>query len=127
MFVALVYRPHNLYNDSDVAANNNLLCDMLKKIPKGCVIVGDFNFSEIDWENNSSTARSRVFLDTVNDLFLTQMLSFPAQKSGTMPDLILTDLPQSVIDIEDLGHLRSSDHSMLKVNLKTNTVRVKRM
>ena len=90
------------------------------------MIVGDFNFSEIDWVNNSSTARSKVFLDTVNDLFLSQMLNFPSHNSGTMPDLILTDLPHSVIDIEDLGPLGSSDHTMLKVNLKINTLRVKK-
>ena len=124
--IVLVYRPHNLYNDNNVTDNNNQMCQMLRSLPKDCIIVGDFNFSEIDWELNTCAARSRGFLDTINDLFFTQMLTFPTHKSGTMPDLVITDRPNIIIDIDSLGPLGSSDHTMIKVNLKLNPVRTKK-
>ena len=109
-----------------MSVNNKLLCEMIKKLPKDCVMVGDFNFSDIDWQRNSCSAKSRQFLDTVHDLFFVQMLDFSTHSSGTMPDLVLTDTPNRLIDIEDLGPLGSSDHSMLKVNLKLNTVKMRK-
>ena len=124
--IVLVYRPHNLYNGGDVTDNNDLLCQMFRNIPKNCVIVGDFNFSEIDWETNGCSARSKMFLDTLNDLFLTQMIDFRTHKSGTMPDLIITDNTNLITDIDNLGPLGSSDHFLLKVNLRIDPFRTKK-
>ena len=90
------------------------------------MIVGDFNFSEINWTTGSSTLRSRLFMEKVNNLFLEQLLDFPTHRSGTISDLVLTDKPNMVIDIDNLGPLRSSDHSMVKIDLLLNPMRAKK-
>ena len=124
--VVLTYRPHNLYDEKDVTANNELLCKMIKSVPKQCVIVGDFNYSDINWNNNTCTAKSKLFLDTVQDQFFLQMIDFPTHISGTMSDLVLTDSPNLILEVESFGPLGSSDHSMIWVKLKVNTVKAKR-
>ena len=70
--LCLIYRPHNLYDSKDLIENNNLLCDLLKQFPKPFLIVGDFNFSDIDWDNGTATVKSKDFYCAVQDSFLTQ-------------------------------------------------------
>ena len=117
--IALVYRPHSLYDENNVADNNEKLCNILKQLPKPYVIVGDFNFSDINWDASTSTAKSKQFLDTVNDLFLTQHIDFPTHKSGTMPDLVLSSDQSLILSTESVGILGSSDHDMIFVNIKS--------
>ena len=42
--IALVCRPHNLYDNTDVKENNEKLCKILRLLPKPFKIVGDFNY-----------------------------------------------------------------------------------
>ena len=67
--VVLVYRPHSLYNSGCVSENNKTLCDILKLVPKPYIVVGDFNYSDVNWDTNTATSKSKEFLNAVNDLF----------------------------------------------------------
>lgn len=75
--ICLVYCPHNLYDCNDVNENNLKLCEVLKKLPKPFIIVGDFNFSDIDWQSGKYTAKSKDFVECVQNSFLTQHIDFP--------------------------------------------------
>ncbi len=111
--ICIIYRPHNLYDTSDVNENNDKLCEILKKLPKPFLIVGDFNFSDINWSEGKCTAKSTNFYNTFLDTFLTQHVDFPTHKSGTMPDLVLSSNSNLVSLTENVGVLGSSDHCMI--------------
>ena len=76
--LVLVYRPHNIYRSvATVASNNEKLCDVLRAVKGQSIIIGDFNFSDIDWEMLSANNKySRDFLETTEDCFLTQHVDF---------------------------------------------------
>ena len=114
--IVLVYRPHSLYNSESLAENNDKLCDLLTKIPKPYILVGDFNYSDIDWNANTSSSKSRNFLNTVNDMFLTQHVNFPTHNSGTMPDLVFCSEDNIILSTESTGNLGSSDHDMIIID-----------
>ena len=114
----LVYRPHKLYDGTRVTLNNAKLNDVLRKAPNPVVVVGYFNYSDIDWEVLGSDSHSKPFLETVQDCFLHQHVSFPTRDcSGTMPDLVLSSSINSIINVQDVGRLGKSDHAMLMVKV----------
>ena len=83
--VGLVYRsPNNteanddlLYKGLNISAKNNVL------------IMGDFNYPDIDWDTNTSSRHGKRFLDTINDNFLIQNVNIPTRGDNIL-DLILT-------------------------------------
>ena len=85
------------------------------------LLLGDFNFPDIDWSNNSLTGSSSSltskFFDITQDLFLTQHISQPTrpkprQRSSAL-DLIFTLDPENVNNLIHLPPLGSSDHQCL--------------
>ena len=123
--LVLLYRPHHIYDNKvvDVSRtneNNSLLCEILHHIPKPYVIVGDLNYSNIDWETLSSSGGSENFMTAANDNFLSQHINFFTHKSGTQPDVVLSSISDIVLDVEEMCHLGSSDHSMVMVKVCLN-------
>ena len=117
--LVLVYRPHNLYNSESVLTNNERLNHVLDVVCKPCIVIGDFNYSGIDWNHLDSDSLSESFLNKVQDLFFNQHVDFPTQKSGTMPDLVLSSDDYLVRDVQNMGRLGGSDHTMLLVDIAT--------
>ena len=117
--LVLVYRPHRLYNSSvDVCENNSQLCNVINSVPKPCIILGDFNFSDISWELLSGDAHSKQFLETIQSAFFTQHVDFPTRlESNTMPDLVLSSHKNQIINVSDVGKLGKSDHSLLMIKI----------
>ena len=116
--LVLVYRPHNLYDDTSVHLNNIRLNEIMSKAPHPCIILGDFNYSDIDWKLLDSESHSKSFLETVQDCFLHQHVDFPTREiSGTMPDLVFSSSLNSVVSVQDVGRLGKSDHVMLMVKV----------
>ena len=74
------------------------------------IVFGDFNYPNINWEIKSLagiSVSSALFLDTINDLFLNQLVSEPTryrhgQKSNLL-DLVLTNHCYIVNDILTLS------------------------
>ena len=119
-----MYRPHQLYKDTVpqpdlTASNNEQLNQLLHLLPKPYVIVGDINYSSIDWDTmTSSDAIGGAFLDAAQDSFCSQHVEFSTHKSGTQPDVILSSNPRNVLDVSELCHLGSSDHTMILLTLE---------
>ena len=106
----VVYRSPN-----SSAANTNKLCELVKSLPKNCILVGDINLPGIDWKNHTSNNKGSDFFNSVNDSFLFQMIEFPTHVKGNILDLLITDCPERIISIEDKGRLGKSDHVMILI------------
>ena len=116
--ILLVYRPHNLYDGDLVTSNNDKLLHLLTVVPKPAIVLGDFNFSDINWETKESrTRQSKKFLERIDDLFYEQHVDFPTHNSGRTLDLVLSQ-GEDVLSVEDVGKLGSSDHTMMVINVK---------
>ena len=115
----VVYKPPS---SSDTNINN--LIKYVSNIPENSVLVGDFNFPDINWSTLQCPSVDSPFLDMCNDKFLNQLVDFPTnftpQKNGSVTatciDLVLTNC-NSVASIAPCGQLGASKHSMLSVDL----------
>ena len=121
MLIGLVYRSPNSPN-----INNDKLLHLLQDLPNiqphtHLLLMGDFNFPNIDWCNNSvfgsDGSLTSKFFDITQDLFLTQHTSQPTrhkpgQRSSVL-DLIFTLDPDNVDNLIHLPPVGFSDHQCL--------------
>ena len=114
--VYLVYRPPN---GGAVSISN--LTNLIKSVEKGSVLIGDFNLPEIDWQTCHSKGRTREFMEAVKDGLLEQLVDFPTHSRGNVLDLVLTNIPERVTEVTEVGKLGSSDHSMMLATVTTGS------
>ncbi len=98
------------------------LIELVKTVGKESVLIGDFNLPEVDWEMGETTRRSRDLVEALDDQLLVQMVDFPTHIKGNVLDLVLTNIPERVIEITDNGRLGSSDHVLLMVSVQVDKV-----
>ncbi|XP_050792311.1 uncharacterized protein LOC127042868 [Gopherus flavomarginatus] len=82
-----------------------------------CVIMGDFNFPDIDWRTSAcKNNRGQIFLDVIADGFLHQVVEVPTRGDAIL-DLVLVsseDLVEEMVVGDNLG---SSDHELIQFKL----------
>jgi len=118
--ILVIYRsPHS------VGSNDSKLIDLIKEFvlfKSKILIIGDFNFPNINWDNKTSEKSSRSaeqkFLNVLNDNFLNQLVCQPTrfranQKSNILDLLIVRDIEliNKLLVISPIG---KSDHSTIK-------------
>jgi hypothetical protein len=86
------------------------------------VLIGDFNLPEVDWEMGETTRRSRDLVEALDDQLLVQMVDFLTHIKGNVLDLVLTNIPERITEINDNGRLGSGDHTMLMVSVQVGRV-----
>ncbi len=118
-----IYRSPSTNND-----NMQSVCNLLQEVDKintsHLLIVGDFNFPEVDWSNyNSNTPqnhRLHIFINKILDMFLYQQITeytrYREQQKRSLLDLILTNEEGMVNDIQYVSPLDKSDHVCLIFN-----------
>ena len=128
LLIGLIYR-----RGQSTPANNDKLNELLLKAsdlkPDNLLILGDFNFKEIDWPSESCNLNSdhpaSKFLLTCKESFLIQnQRECTRYRHGQKPsllDLVLTNKEELVIDIETQAGLGKSDHCTLLVTLACGT------
>ena len=97
--------------------NNDNLYQLLHEVSKDhYLLMGDFNFPDVNWHNhavNEDASSDRTdFFDCVNDCFLSQHVLQPT-RSNSILDLVLTREPHLVSNVEVMEHLGNSDHNMV--------------
>lgn len=107
--IVIVYRSPNSTKEND-----QKLCDLILEVDDNCIITGDFNFPNIDWETGTSDSKGKRFLEVCREKSLEQLVYFPTHSRGNTLDLVLTDT-DNVINVEDVGRLGKSDHCMLMI------------
>jgi hypothetical protein len=108
--VVLVYRP-----PSAGPTNTDMLCDIVKNSGPDTLIVGDFNLPGIDWEMETADARGRELLKATQEENFSQLVSFPTHTKGNVLDLVLTNCPERIVSVEDIGRLGRSDHVIMEI------------
>ncbi len=123
--VGVCYRP-NVNEQSDLI--------MAKEIEWACkgdvLIMGDFNYSNIDWNIMNGMSRDEnMFIDVVQDNYLHQHVREPTRGGNTL-DLVLS---KSELDVQNLNvsyNLGKSDHNIITwefvtcVAFKENKIKV---
>ena len=82
---------------------------------KHTITMGDFNYRNINWDqpcNNGGGIEESKFLDCVEDCLLTQHVRCLTTQQSIL-DLVFTQEPDLVSDVQDLGPFDSSDHHLL--------------
>lgn len=109
---------------------NEKLNELLRKTQlvqaRDIMIMGDFNYGEIDWENEVTCgpddSDASKFLEVVQDLYLSQHVHQPTRfREGQMPsrlDLVLTNDKNMVDNIEIGEPLGKSDHVVITWDFK---------
>ena len=124
LLLLLTYRSPNL--DSE---GNFSICSMIESVCRKLknddevIILGDFNFPEINWSNNICRCHpnhpATLFLNTINDNFLQQKIAEPthfrAQQTANILDIILTNTEGLISDIKYLPPWGKSHHVVLKL------------
>ena len=113
-----VYRSPN-----SSGANNDLLIQLLEEfiLLRGeHVIIGDFNFPDINWNtfscNGSAEKIENKFLNFLNDSFLLQHVDEPTRRAANQTSSVL-DLVITSGDIQYYSPLGNGDHSILGFKL----------
>ena len=130
ILVCCIYRSPN-----SSLENNATLCNCITELSKikckNIIMVGDFNYGHINWENLSSQNNTeRNVIDKLQDNYLSQMVTVPTWKRGsdrsTILDLIITKQPDKITDIDIRSPLGSSDHATIYFNIITEPKNIKR-
>ncbi|CAM4590660.1 unnamed protein product [Lepidochelys kempii] len=76
-----------------------------------CVIMGDFNFPDIDWRTSASNNnRAQIFLDAITDGFLHQVVAEPTRGDVILDLVSNEDLTEEMVVGDNLG---SSNHELI--------------
>lgn len=125
----VVYRSPNC-SEEECKMLFNLLRQIVAKnnhdqgLNKLC-LVGDFNFSDIDWINNTCSKNDshlcRKFYDVVQELYLQQLVDRPTHyrcmQTPTLIDLLFTDNEEHISNVQFLPPLGKSHHLIITFNI----------
>ena len=114
MLLGVCYRPELAGHDYV-----ETLCDSFNQVQvNDCIIVGDFNFRDIDWEDiEGHSPSSRLFVQCLQDNYMTQLVEEPT-RNKYINDLVITsnaDLIDSVIVNDAFPY---TDPKTLTMNVK---------
>ena len=126
--LGLVYRSPN----SDDAANNNLKnqLNFVNKKLNNLIIMGDFNYPSIDWENmyckkNEEHCDSK-FLFEISNMKLQQLIESPTHyKPNCKPsliDLVITKRPDLIYEIKQNPPIAKSHHTVITAKINAHDV-----
>ena len=126
LIIGCIYRSPNSNN-----GNNDALLTLLEEASgldsNHLILVGDFNYKEVNWKQNyvqaGETHPAYKIFDKLNDLFLEQLISEPTrfrrgEQENTL-DWLLTD-SKEIIDNVNLGPPlgENGDHCTIKFEVK---------
>lgn len=110
--VGVCYRPPDSLSTDDEG-----LYEILHKASsEKCVIMGDFNFSELHWDKLNTISDEHSFVKSVNDNYLEQLVDKPTRGNNIL-DLILTNDDTMVQNVNVGEPFGTSDHNIIRFEL----------
>ena len=125
LLLGCIYR-----SDSGSEENNDQLLSLMKETVKmnhsHVLILGDFNYKEIEWGNwtthKSEDSREYKFIQTVRDTYYHQHVMLPTRSrvdhTPSTLDLVFTSERNMIDDIDYQSPIGKSDHNVLIFKLK---------
>lgn len=104
----LIYRPPSCSQE-----NVSALVDILTRVEQNAFLIGDFNLPEANWASYTAAGRATRVVEAAADSLLEQMVPFSTHIKGNTLDLILTNNPDLICDIQEEGRIGKSDHSII--------------
>jgi hypothetical protein len=117
----LVYRPPN-----GSVVNMTKLADLIRAADKNSVMIGDFNLPGVDWTTGHCRANEKQVVETIEEKLMVQVVDFPTHIKGNILDLVITNVPERVLEVREEGRLGKSDHSILVVEMSVGKGGVKK-
>ena len=122
--IGLIYRSPSSTNENS-SKLNSIISEMCKNKNDNIIIMGDFNYKDIDWETESCSVSSdqpaSKFLQSCKDNFLVQMqrssTRFKNNQTPSLLDLVLTNKEELITNIDTEAGLGKSDHVTLVISL----------
>ena len=103
-----------IYRSPNSSLENNMqINQLIRDIPENSVILGDFNYPNVNWELLTANGHATDFLDAVNENFLTQHVTFQTHDGGNILDLVMSNIPNRVTSATENGKLGNSDHCII--------------
>jgi len=103
--------------------NHSKLRDMtLELSSKNFILMKYFNYGHIDWSmgacESGATEECTLFLECLQEGFITQHVTNRTTERSLL-DVVLTNEPEMINEVENLGKFATSDHSLLfwKINV----------
>ena len=106
--IGVIYRSPN----SNVTNNEKLFNCIRELSNRNLVVMGDFNYPNIEWNDLHASHDCSEFLNLIMDNFLCQYVNFPTIENNIL-DLFITSDPNLVNNIQCEGKLGSSDHVLI--------------
>jgi Endonuclease-reverse transcriptase len=98
------------------------LAELISRAGKNTVLIGDFNLPGVDWSNGLCRSNERQVVEAVNEKLMVQMVDFATHTEGNILDLVVTNMPERILDVREEGRLGKSDHSILVVEISVGKV-----
>ena len=115
--LGVFYRPP----DSDEEQLRNLIRVISKFKTSRTVLIGDFNFRDINWKNCTSGRIGKEFLKSVSNLALQQCVK-KVTRGDSLLDLVLVYEKNFVYNLEYLPPIGMSDHDSLLITLNVRVM-----
>ena len=122
--ILCIYRPPDSSSEDNLLMRN-IITDFLHFNIKNNIIVGDFNFPDINWPFSSSSNQSNIFLNFCQDNFLTQHVHSPTRRiSNSILDLLFSTNGTCITHVDVHEEFGSSDHSIIQcsINIKPSYI-----
>ena len=114
--IGVCYRP-----PSSLVGNDKALYSLLGRVSKDRVIImGDFNFPELDWCKIETLSDTHPFIKCINNNFLDQLVDKPTRGDNILDLIMTTDV--SIINNLVVGEpFETSDHQLIRWELVGKT------
>ena len=113
---------HVIYRSPNSSKTNDEdLCKWIGEMRGGNVLIGDFNFPDIDWANGRSGNKGREFFEATTEQFMDQLVTEPTHKSGNLLDLVLCNREEMVKDVRNECRMGKSDHDLIAFEMTVKT------
>jgi hypothetical protein len=83
------------------------------------IIVGDFNYPDINWETLEHSSDAEQFVDLIQDCYLCQHVDMPTRDKNCL-DLVFTTEQSMVENLRVVEHFSTSDHNIVTWDLLTD-------
>ena len=118
--IHVVYRSPNSKKENDAALN-----EWVRSMNGSNVMIGDFNYPDINWIAGTAGSKGRGFYEAATEAYFEQHVTEPTHSSGNVLDLVLCNREEIVKMVTMDGKIGKSDHEIISFELWIDERRTK--